>query len=126
MRLRTIFGFERFMATKKKAEKAAKEPKEEIVEVPKEEVKAAPKKEKAPAKGKMLVGLEHKPHYDESQLKLKDFILASYHSMLGRDPTEGEMKHHLMTIEVHRRPRRDIHIDICKSGEYQGRHDSVS
>tara|TARA_B100001094_G_C17592484_1_gene512643 strand:+ start:180 stop:530 length:351 start_codon:yes stop_codon:yes gene_type:complete len=116
MRLRTIFGFERFMATKKSSKKAE----EPVVE------KAAPKKEKAPAKPKMLVGLEHKPHYDESQLELKDFIVASYHSMLGRDPTEGEMKHHLMTVEVHRRPRRDIHIDLCKSGEYQGRHDSVS
>jgi len=121
MRLRTTFGFERFMATKKKAPaKAAEEPKEVV-----EEKKAPAKAKKAPAKPKMLVGLEHLPCPDMSTEELPAFITLSYHAMLGRDPLEVEMAHHLRTVERHKRPRTDIHIDIRKSGEYQGRHPLV-
>ena len=121
MRLRTIFGFERFMATKKKAPKAAKEPKEEVVEVPKEEVKEEVKKA-APKKAAMKVGLEHLPDPDLDPMQLAEFITASYHAMLGRDPLDVEMTHHLRTVEIHKRPRADIHTDVRKGGEYQGRH----
>ncbi len=116
MRLRTIFGFERFMATKKSSKKAETPVEEEVVAPVEKKPKA---KAKAPA---MKVGLEHMPDSDTSPLELKEFITASYHAALGRDPLEAEMKHHIMTVELHRRPRADIHIDLKKSGEFQGRH----
>lgn len=117
MRLRTTFGFERFMATKKSSKKT-EAPVEEAA-APVEEKPKAKAKAKAPA---MKVGLEHMPDADTSPLELKEFIVATYHAALGRDPLEAEMKHHLMTVELHRRPRADIHIDLRKSGEFQGRH----
>jgi hypothetical protein len=107
------------MATKKKAPKAAEEPKEEVVEevveAPKEEVKkAAPKALKA--------DLSKLPDPDLSPLPLKEFITESYAAMLGREPLDLEMEHHIKTVERHKRPRSDIHIDIRKGGEYQGLH----
>jgi len=121
MRLRTTFGFERFMATKKKASKAAEEPKEEVVEevveAPKEEVKKAAPKAKA-----LKADLSKLPDPDLSPLALKEFIIESYAAMLGREPLDIEMEHHLKTVERHKRPRSDIHIDIRKGGEYQGLH----
>ena len=116
MRLRTTFGFERFMATKKSSKKT-EAPVEEAAPV--EEKPKAKAKPKAPA---MKVGLEHLPDPDLSDLELKEFIVATYHAALGRDPLEAEMEHHIMTVELHRRPRADIHIDLKKSGEFQGRH----
>ena len=113
MGLRTIFGFERFMATKKSSKKT--EPVEEKA-VKEEAKKAAPK---APS---MKVGLEHLPDPDLSPLELGEFITASYHAMLGRDPHDLEMAHHMRTVELHKRPRADIHTDVRKGGEYQGRH----
>lgn len=103
---------------KKSEEKAEEAPVEEKA-APKEEVKKAAPKAKAPA---MKVGLEHLPDPDLSPLELNEFITASYHAMLGRDPHDLEREHHLKTVERHKRPRADIHIDIRKGGEYQGRH----
>ncbi|MCH9834313.1 hypothetical protein K0U83_01565 [bacterium] len=117
MRLRTTFGFERFMATKKKAPKA-EEPKEEVVEAPKEEVKKAAPKKAAPKA--LKPDLSNKPDADLSDLELEEFILQSYASMLGRKPLDMEMEHHIKTVTRHKRPRSDIHIDITKGGEYQG------
>jgi hypothetical protein len=70
----------------------------------------------------MKVGLEHLPDPDLSTLDLNEFITASYHAMLGRDPHDLEREHHLRTVNLHKRPRADIHTDIRKGGEYQGRH----
>ena len=119
MRLRTIFGFERFMPKAKKTEEKAKKAtvEEKAVAPKKETKKAAPK---APA---MKVGLEHLPDPDLSDLELGEFITASYHAMLGRDPHELEMAHHMRTVDLHKRPRGDIHTDVRKGGEYQGRHE---
>ena len=121
MRLRTIFGFERFMP---KAKKAAEAPEEAAAPV-EEPKKAVPKKEKAPAKPKMLVGLEHVPNADTWGDDTAGFITASYHAMLGRDPTEKEMEHHTRTVERHKRPRADIQTDIRNGGEYQTLHPLV-
>lgn len=126
MRLRTIFGFERFMATKKSSKKTAPVeekavPEEEVKKaVPKEEVKKAAPKAKA-----MKVGLEHLPDADTWGDDTAGFITASYHAMLGRDPTEKEMEHHTRTVERHKRPRADIQTDIRNGGEYQTLHPLV-
>ena len=114
------------MATKKKASKAAEEPKEEVVEevveAPKEEVKKAAPKKAAPKAKALKADLSKLPDPDLSPLALKEFIIESYAAMLGREPLDIEMEHHLKTVERHKRPRSDIHIDIRKGGEYQGLH----
>lgn len=101
---------------KKTEEKAAEATVEEKAAPKKEAVKAAPK---APAKPKMLVGLEHLPNPDTLGGDLGEFITLSYNAMLGRDPSEKELAHHTRTVETHKRPRTDIHTDIRKGGEYQ-------
>lgn len=123
MRLRTIFGFERFMPKAKKTEEKAAKATVEEKAAPKEEVKkSAPKAKAAPKAPAMKVGLDHLPDPDLSPLELGEFITASYQAMLGRDPLDIEMTHHMKTVELHKRPRGDIHTDVRKGGEYQGRH----